>query len=233
MHRFICSLPLILLGLALAGCPEDLSEMDEPDVVDTSVTDAVDGATTPTVTPYTGDDAARMTINSKPWGVIYLDGELLGNTPRREYAIAPGTHAMRLECGACPDPQALEWTFTVAAGELYTHIRTEFGDELAEPDVTAETEAEEGDGADLSGGMVQPYEGDDAAFMTINSKPWSQAYLDGQFLGYTPKKRFAIAPGAHQVKLECGKCATPQIREFEFNVAPGETYTEVRVEYTP
>lgn len=239
MPRITRWILLSLLGLALAGCPDDVAELDEPgavepDVPDTTTAPATAEPTVPSATPYTGEDAAQMTINSKPWGQIYLDGKRVGNTPKRDYAIAPGEHEIKIQCGPCLEDDVVEWSFTVAAGEPYTHVRTEFDEQqpvvdhdfrhgIPDPD----------DGPDLTGGFVEHYQGDDPAFITLNSKPWSHVYMDGKYLGNTPKKRHAIAPGSHTLKLECGECGNPQTRELEINVAPGETYTEVRVEYTP
>ncbi len=34
--------------------------------------------------PYDGEDAAFLTLNSKPWSTIYLDGKMVRNTPLKE-----------------------------------------------------------------------------------------------------------------------------------------------------
>lgn len=39
---------------------------------------------------------ARVFINSTPWGQVFLDGELLGNTPRANVEVAPGNHVFRI-----------------------------------------------------------------------------------------------------------------------------------------
>jgi len=38
----------------------------------------------------------RLFINSTPWGQVYVDGELIGNTPRADVPVAPGPHRLRL-----------------------------------------------------------------------------------------------------------------------------------------
>jgi hypothetical protein len=35
-------------------------------------------------------------INATPWGQVYVDGELLGNTPRVDVPISPGAHRLRV-----------------------------------------------------------------------------------------------------------------------------------------
>ena len=73
----------------------------------------------------------------------------------------------------------------------------------------------------------------DPAFMTINAKPWATIYLDGKLVGNTPKKKHEITPGAHTVILKCGPCAEPQEQTLTFTVNPGDTYVNVRNEFTP
>ncbi len=38
----------------------------------------------------------RLFINSTPWGQVYVDGELIGNTPRADVRVAPGAHRLRV-----------------------------------------------------------------------------------------------------------------------------------------
>lgn len=37
-----------------------------------------------------------LRVNSMPWSQVYLDGQLLGNTPLQGVNVAPGTHSLRL-----------------------------------------------------------------------------------------------------------------------------------------
>ena len=38
----------------------------------------------------------RLFVNATPWGQVYLDGELLGNTPRVNVPVSPGPHQLRV-----------------------------------------------------------------------------------------------------------------------------------------
>ncbi len=38
----------------------------------------------------------RLFINSTPWGVVYIDGERIGNTPQINLAVPAGTHVIRI-----------------------------------------------------------------------------------------------------------------------------------------
>ncbi len=79
--------------------------------------------------------------------------------------------------------------------------------------------------------LSEPYEGEDAAFLTVNSKPWSVVYLDAERVRNTPLKDRKIAPGAHTLVLRCGSCDPAQEKTLRFNVSAGETYTSVRNEF--
>lgn len=56
-------------------------------------------ATAPT-TPAAGSAAAvapaRLTINATPWGQVFIDDVLVGNTPRANLELAPGEHHIRV-----------------------------------------------------------------------------------------------------------------------------------------
>jgi hypothetical protein len=38
----------------------------------------------------------RLFINSTPWGQVYVDSELIGNTPRVDVPVSPGAHRLRV-----------------------------------------------------------------------------------------------------------------------------------------
>jgi hypothetical protein len=38
----------------------------------------------------------RLSINSRPWAYVYIDGALRGETPLQELEISPGVHQLRL-----------------------------------------------------------------------------------------------------------------------------------------
>ncbi len=80
----------------------------------------------PTPEPVATGDPAYMTINAKPWATIYLDGKLVGNTPKKKHEITPGAHTVVLKCGPCSEPQEQTLTFTVNPGDTYVNVRNEF-----------------------------------------------------------------------------------------------------------
>ncbi len=80
----------------------------------------------PSTPPPDTGGTAYLTINAKPWATIWLDGNLLGNTPKKRVEIPAGSHTVLLKCGPCAEPQEKTLTFSVKAGETYTSVRNEF-----------------------------------------------------------------------------------------------------------
>ncbi|RKH12098.1 serine/threonine protein kinase [Corallococcus sp. CA053C] len=66
-------------------------------------------------TGATVQDAATLTVVTRPWAEVFVDGQSRGYTPRlREVRLSPGTHRLRFDNPLC-DP--VEEVLQVAAGE--------------------------------------------------------------------------------------------------------------------
>jgi len=39
---------------------------------------------------------AKLLVSSTPWGILYVDGKPVGNTPLRDVPVSPGNHAIRI-----------------------------------------------------------------------------------------------------------------------------------------
>ncbi|MDH3457150.1 MAG: protein kinase [Gemmatimonadota bacterium] len=64
-----------------------------------------------TVAPQPG----RLLVNARPWGQLYVDGQLIGNTPLSDVRVSPGTHRVRIvRDGYVP----FERTIRIAPGEV-------------------------------------------------------------------------------------------------------------------
>jgi hypothetical protein len=56
----------------------------------------------PRPTPRAGDatdrvgSPGRLFVNATPWGQVYVDGDLVGNTPQIGVSVAPGAHRLRV-----------------------------------------------------------------------------------------------------------------------------------------
>src|SRR5439155_14960528 len=56
----------------------------------------------------------RLFVNATPWGLVYLDGVLIGNTPKTDISVTPGTHSLRV---ARDGFEPFERTLRVGPGE--------------------------------------------------------------------------------------------------------------------
>ena len=43
-----------------------------------------------------GREPGHLFVSSRPWGLLYLDGQLVGNTPQASFPIPPGMHRIRI-----------------------------------------------------------------------------------------------------------------------------------------
>ncbi|HWP36326.1 MAG TPA: protein kinase [Gemmatimonadales bacterium] len=74
-----------------------------------------------TSTPRTANPAATpsvpatLFVNATPWGQLYIDGQLIGNTPRGNLRLTPGRHAVRIQREGF---EPYERTLTVTPGEV-------------------------------------------------------------------------------------------------------------------
>lgn len=91
--------------------PPVRAAVDSPARTQEVTVDAADGAAQPATSPTTGaaevatprppaappPEPALLSVNATPWGLLYVDGELIGNTPQLNLRLAPGAHLIRVE----------------------------------------------------------------------------------------------------------------------------------------
>jgi hypothetical protein len=58
--------------------------------------------------------AGRLSVNATPWGQLYLDGQLVGNTPKANLSVVVGTHTIRVVRDGF---EPVERTVQVGAGQ--------------------------------------------------------------------------------------------------------------------
>ena len=46
--------------------------------------------------PAAAQETGRLSVSATPWGQLYLDGQLIGNTPKANLPVAAGTHTIRV-----------------------------------------------------------------------------------------------------------------------------------------
>jgi len=109
-----------------APLPDDPVEVADADPPRDDVTASADPGHSDVQQVDSSNEPAYLSVNTRPWATVYLDGEYIGNTPMKEFEITAGHHTVRLECGSCVTPQERVHTFDVAPGELYTQVYEEF-----------------------------------------------------------------------------------------------------------
>jgi hypothetical protein len=62
----------------------------------------------------TAAEAGRLFVNASPWGQLFVDGQLVGNTPKANLSVSAGTHTIRV---ARDGFEPIERTIRVGAGE--------------------------------------------------------------------------------------------------------------------
>ena len=63
--------------------------------------------------------------------------------------------------------------------------------------------------------------------LNVNSKPWSNLYLDGRFIGQTPKINYDLPAGRHTLEFHCGSCDPARKESFSFNLEDGGTFKKI------
>lgn len=71
-------------------------------------------ATAPAATTTAASGSAKLFVNASPWGQLFVDGILVGNTPKANVEVSVGTHLVRV---VRPGFSPFERTIRVAAGE--------------------------------------------------------------------------------------------------------------------
>ena len=70
--------------------------------------------TTPSTTAASAAGTGKLTVNANPWGQVFVDDRLIGNTPRANIELSAGAHTLRVSReGFAPVTRSV----TIKAGE--------------------------------------------------------------------------------------------------------------------
>jgi hypothetical protein len=144
-------------------------------------------------TECAGDDACvapgALTIATEPWSQVYADGELIGTTPLWRHRLLPGRHRLRLANRAAGF--AVERDIDIPSARM-VKVRARFD---APAPVGQSARDDEELARDCGRDLLTP------AYLSANSQPWTQVWVDGVLAGTTPLYRHRIAPGTHEIRL--------------------------------
>lgn len=168
-------------------------------------------------TSETADDASCdppepgfLTLDTRPWTVVYVDGVYAGSTPLFRHKLAPGAHTLTL--------------VNEGAGVL-THEdivvdegRTRRLRLLLVADAVDATLDASRDASVSADDCILPDE--DVAWLSVDTRPWSRVFVDGKRRGSTPLFEVPISRGEHVVRLESEDGTSAFAR---FTATAGET----------
>lgn len=172
-------------------------------------------------------------LDSKPSNaaVFVDDNELAQKTPVRVTALSPGTHRIRVVGGDEYSP----WE---------TQIHVVSGTVLELPTATLMPEAGGADSSERKakrrkveqdtygpGPRPKPKRRRGPAVLLakgklrINTRPWSQVYVDGRLVGNTPQMGIPLTPGRHRVRLVNSQFGIQ--KTVTVDIPAGETVTKI------
>ncbi|MBN1652880.1 MAG: protein kinase [Deltaproteobacteria bacterium] len=174
-----------------------------------------------------------FTLNSDPPGAkVFVDGvELAQQTPVEVTAIAPGPHRIRVLYS--DDYYPWEIPVNIVSGtvlelppakllptEPLSRERTRIRTPLRESSPYVEHEPKERESREKTAAIVLA-----DGRLRINTRPWSEVFVDDKRIGNTPQMDIQLRPGRHAVTL-----VNPQFnlrKTISVDIAPGETTTKV------
>jgi hypothetical protein len=135
----------------------------------------------------------RIDINSNPDNaIVYLDEDSIGVTPIKEYALATGNYALRLEK---QNFQRIDSSLSIeVGGPQQFAFRLSPARKGSKTSIRSETVPAAGSVSEKS---------DYNTSLTINSSPDSaKVMVNGTILGNTPIRLKSVVPGRYQVQIE-------------------------------
>ncbi len=133
-----------------------------------------------------------LSMDTRPWTRVVIDGERPSSTPVFRERLLPGVHQVDFsneQVGISTRQQVV-----IESGRI-TKV---FGRFVADAPGLA-TVSQVGSRAtltdDCAADLVDP------GYLSVDSEPWSQVWLDGRVIGSTPLYRQRIKPGRHLVQL--------------------------------
>jgi len=122
----------------------------------------------------------RLSVATKPWTTVYIDGKKIRNTPLANHPLEPGVYTVTLKNAE----QGINKTYKVQvkAGATTTLVKNLEGDPEAKVPPRAVA--------------------DSYGFLSIRTKPSADVYLDGEKIGETPIVKRKIEVGIHTVTVD-------------------------------
>jgi len=189
-----------LLAIAAVAYEGDEQPLDAlPDALPEGAPNAIPVATLDTTDPFDGlpeeecepPEPGFLSLDTKPWTVVYVDGQYVGSTPLFRHRLPPGEHTLTL-VNEGKDVRSEE-VIEVEEGRVRKLKLVLALDESAPSFDTS------GDATASGEDCFIPVE--EQANLTVSTQPWSQVFMDGKLIGSTPLFKQPIASGDHVVRM--------------------------------
>lgn len=173
----------------------------------TRASDPVDPAPGPDDANCPAPTPGTLTVDTSPWTMVSVDGVPIGTTPLYRVELPAGPHTLTFENEA--RGIAVLEDIVIEEGR---HHKLKL---LLAPD-NKETllAARAGHAGDLL-----CVDDDEAAFLTIQTTPWSRVWIDGRLVGVTPLFQQKVRAGARALRF---KGPAGQVLSIPVLVGPGE-----------
>ncbi|MEL6546912.1 MAG: serine/threonine-protein kinase, partial [Myxococcota bacterium] len=138
---------------------------------------------------------AQYQLDTEPAGAqVFLDDEHLGTSPYSMSALEPGTHRLRVEKEGFV---VIERQIDVKAGEQKTLLLTLEGQAKIRTNAVKPAAPPRARSRTTTVRTARPSTTADGT-LTLNTKPWTRIFVDGEMIGVTPVFKVALPPGRHQ-----------------------------------
>lgn len=147
-----------------------------------------------------------LTLNTLPWTLVAVDGVIVGSTPLFQYEMSAGPHLLTLvnvDRGVDVDEPVF-----IEAGHAH---------KLKLLLVATDGEAVLNDSTD--GAAVDCIDDTEAAWVSVDTRPWSKVWVDGRLVGVTPVFQHKVSAGGHAVRV---LSRSGLLRSARFTAAAGE-----------
>ncbi|HEX9693170.1 MAG TPA: PEGA domain-containing protein [Gemmatimonadales bacterium] len=136
-----------------------------------------------------------LMVTSRPYASVYVDDDLVGETPLRDVALTSGVHILRVErAGFLPVTD----TILILGG---TTLRRTYELQEGGPPPMPEPGPRPAATAPPAPSPTAAEVGGDDARVTITSTPVASVWVDGRHVGETPIVGFRLSSGTHILEL--------------------------------
>jgi hypothetical protein len=194
-------------------------------------------------------DTGFAIASTPPGATVFVDGNRIGQvTPARVTDLGEGLHVVRLELPGGYQPwetqvalakgQVIELpNARLVGGGIAQRERPVAAEPREQPSARRESSSASSSHRRSSSSRVAsaprrpaPQQvavagGGSQGVLRVNSRPWSQVFVDGRMVGNTPQLNIALAPGKHKIKL-----VNPQLgmsKNFDVAVQAGKATTKI------